>query len=68
MSKNASSATSLLPLADAPEDAFDLGTDLVEAMQDAVAHAHGKISLPTRVHLGHMMIESSKSASERAAA
>jgi putative transcriptional regulator len=44
-------------LADAPEDAFDLGADLVEAMREAVAHAHGKITLPTRVHRAELLVD-----------
>jgi putative transcriptional regulator len=56
MSKNASSENSSPPLADKLEDRFDLGADLIDGMQEAVAHAQGEISLPTRVHRGDLLV------------
>jgi putative transcriptional regulator len=55
MSKNASSGISS-PRSVRGKQA-DLGDELVEAMQEAVAHARGEISLPTRVHHPAVLVD-----------
>jgi putative transcriptional regulator len=58
MSKNANSRNSSPPSTeDADEAPFDLGAELIEAMQEVVAHAQGKLSLPTRVHRTDLLVD-----------
>jgi len=55
MSKNASSRISSKPLAKRKKGG--LGDELVEAMQEAAAHASGEISLPTRIHHPAVLVD-----------